>query len=631
MPDTLTAVPFTVSKLTDVVPLPVLQTFQSGFSVQQGVPLAILEPIGDGEFRYVTPFDATLNRSDFCRYLRGFPAGNELCEISDLQTAREIMQEGSAAKARFYRCHAGLASVAIPIMVAGKVVAIFFSGQKLLPGTGGELKAWALARGPELEGIDPQSLCEQVDLLDERTPQEMLDLVATLEEQARLISALGQDRYRVERRLRQEILLGELSHVLAHTCESDDDLAERLCGILETLRQFFGLAYCIMFTRATPDAERIVPVAWASVDKKLPANCTLPILERPTGAKLDEHLVISGAEKVARFLADNNADTACCAGARALICDFGGPGERTTVTVIGPPLDEANAEALEHAGEDFLSRFQAEVGLRARAARLLLDLQRSNEERVRFMAQLTHEINAGLQTIVEETEWVEYYVTEMAHIDDPDIVEPLKKTVREVIRLRNRARASLFHLRGGMPEREYERAVVHPISRLVSECVDPFRGVAASRNITVDIDSSIKSLPAIPFDWEMTQIALINLIDNAVKYSHYNRRIRIYGGRDKDGVHISIEDFGLGIPAADYGRIFQPYVRGEQRDPRRFIWGSGLGLAVAREIIETQGGSITVESRPTTQTDPRDPEHAWENFITTFTVRLPLTQEPDKV
>jgi len=49
------AVPFIVARLTDVVPLPVLQTFQSGFSVQQGVPLAIVEPIGGGEFRYVTP------------------------------------------------------------------------------------------------------------------------------------------------------------------------------------------------------------------------------------------------------------------------------------------------------------------------------------------------------------------------------------------------------------------------------------------------------------------------------------------------------------------------------------------------------------------------------------------------
>jgi signal transduction histidine kinase/ligand-binding sensor protein len=617
-----------VSRLTDVVPLPVLQTFQAGFSVQQGVPLAILEPVEDG-FRYITPFDATLNRSAFCRYLRTLPDGNRLCQLNDLQAAEEIMAEGPGAQARFYKCHAGLASVAIPIRVAGKVVAIFFSGQKLLPGTLDDVQQWARTAGATVPGADAEFLCEQLGSVEERTPAEMMALVATLEEQARLIASLGQDRYDAERRLRHEMLLGELSHVLAHTCESDDDLAARLCEILEKLRQFFSLSYCIMFTRNNPEAEQILPVAWASVTGKIARDCKLPILERPAGARLDEHLVIYGRDDVARFLQDNHVTTRCVEGAQALICDFGGPGERITVTVIGPPADGEGRDHIAEAGPDFLSRFQAEIGLRARAARLLLDLQRSNDERVRFMAQLTHEINAGLQTIVEETEWVEYYATEMAHIDDPDIVEPLKKTVREVIRLKNRARASLFHLRGGMPRREYEVNVVHPISRLVADCVDPFRGVAAARNISIDIDSSIRSLPAIPFDWEMTQIALINLIDNAVKYSHYNRRIRIHGSVDGGAVVISIEDFGLGIPPEDYKRIFQPYVRGEQRDPRRFIWGSGLGLAVAKEIIETQAGSIAVESRPTSPSDPADPQRAWENFITTFTVRLPLTQEVD--
>jgi signal transduction histidine kinase len=141
------------------------------------------------------------------------------------------------------------------------------------------------------------------------------------------------------------------------------------------------------------------------------------------------------------------------------------------------------------------------------------------------------------------------------------------------------------------------------------------------------MDDSLKRLPRVAFDWDMMKTAFMNLLDNAVKYSHFNRTVRISGESDEDWVAVHVEDFGLGIPESDFERIFEPYVRGTQRDPRRFIWGSGLGLAVVRDIVETHGGSVSVKSVPTAKEPSTDPTHAWENYITTFTVRLPLRQE----
>lgn len=178
-----------------------------------------------------------------------------------------------------------------------------------------------------------------------------------------------------------------------------------------------------------------------------------------------------------------------------------------------------------------------------------------------------------------------------------------------------------------MPRAEYKLWQSHPIDRLVASCVDPFRTVAAARNITINVDESVRRLPHVRFDWEMMKTVFMNLIDNAVKYSHYNRRIRIYGEADEDWVSVSFEDFGLGIPEDEYARIFQAYVRGSQRDPRRFIWGSGLGLAVAHDIVKTHGGAIEVRSIPTAREPLKDNSHKWENYVTVFTVRLPLHQE----
>jgi signal transduction histidine kinase len=88
--------------------------------------------------------------------------------------------------------------------------------------------------------------------------------------------------------------------------------------------------------------------------------------------------------------------------------------------------------------------------------------------------------------------------------------------------------------------------------------------------------------------------ALRNLIENAVRYGG---QARVALGASADGIEITIDDDGPGIPPQDLERVFQPFVRLEL-SRNRSTGGVGLGLAIARGIIRAHGGDILLANRP---------------------------------
>src|SRR5207244_3818764 len=86
-----------------------------------------------------------------------------------------------------------------------------------------------------------------------------------------------------------------------------------------------------------------------------------------------------------------------------------------------------------------------------------------------------------------------------------------------------------------------------------------------------------------------------NLLSNAVKYSPGGGPITITAGRGEGAVRVSVADRGLGIPADQQHKIFEKFFRVDSSDTRE-IGGTGLGLALSREIVEAHGGRIGFES-----------------------------------
>ncbi len=108
--------------------------------------------------------------------------------------------------------------------------------------------------------------------------------------------------------------------------------------------------------------------------------------------------------------------------------------------------------------------------------------------------------------------------------------------------------------------------------------------------------------------------AIVNLLDNAIKYAGEGAHVEISARVSGDSVEISVSDDGPGIAPAHLGRVFERFYRvdpGRSRD----LGGTGLGLAIVKHLVELMQGNIEVESQPGSRScisdpfSPCDPSH----------------------
>jgi two-component system sensor histidine kinase KdpD len=104
-----------------------------------------------------------------------------------------------------------------------------------------------------------------------------------------------------------------------------------------------------------------------------------------------------------------------------------------------------------------------------------------------------------------------------------------------------------------------------------------------------------EDLPLLHFDAVLIERVLVNLLENAAKYTPAASAITVGAVRDSDSVRVWVDDLGPGLPPGMEDRIFERFTRGERDTSRP---GAGLGLALCRAIIEAHGGRIWAENRP---------------------------------
>ncbi len=106
-----------------------------------------------------------------------------------------------------------------------------------------------------------------------------------------------------------------------------------------------------------------------------------------------------------------------------------------------------------------------------------------------------------------------------------------------------------------------------------------------------------RDLPPLQVDREAIARSLLNLVNNALKYSAREKYLGVYLYRQNGSVHLEVVDHGIGIPAKEQPRIFEKFYR--VGDPLvHNTKGSGLGLSLVRHIVRAHGGEVTVESAP---------------------------------
>ncbi len=147
------------------------------------------------------------------------------------------------------------------------------------------------------------------------------------------------------------------------------------------------------------------------------------------------------------------------------------------------------------------------------------------------------------------------------------------------------------------------------LAELTDQVVKAFGHQLASSGFTLALEIQ-PHLSHARIDTEAFSQALRNLIDNAIKYSRDQKELSVRVSGDRDEFRIAVEDKGVGIAEFEHERIFVKFYRvsaGLVHDTK----GSGLGLALTKQIVEAHGGRIEVESRP--------------GHGSRFTIRVPLS------
>jgi len=132
------------------------------------------------------------------------------------------------------------------------------------------------------------------------------------------------------------------------------------------------------------------------------------------------------------------------------------------------------------------------------------------------------------------------------------------------------------------------------VSEIIDHGVANVRRRAEANGLTLSVDSP-RNLLAYADGGQIEQV-LINLLDNAVKYTPAGGSIAVSAREDGDFVTVSVADTGIGIPRDEIGRIFERFYRVDKARSRQ-LGGTGLGLSIVREIITAHGGEVNVQSQ----------------------------------
>jgi len=159
----------------------------------------------------------------------------------------------------------------------------------------------------------------------------------------------------------------------------------------------------------------------------------------------------------------------------------------------------------------------------------------------------------------------------------------------------------LSTIEAGYLELKKESVAIKPLLESLQNLTGDW---ARKRKLDVKL-SCPQDIPNVYVDSSRLKQALLNLIRNAINFTPENGNINISAIKFGDGVEISVQDTGVGIPAADLRRIFQPFERITSGRGNAGNAGAGLGLALVKSIIELHGGEVLIESEENKGTTAR--------------------------
>jgi signal transduction histidine kinase len=239
-------------------------------------------------------------------------------------------------------------------------------------------------------------------------------------------------------------------------------------------------------------------------------------------------------------------------------------------------------------GFGILIRVGASVGLMVASAQRA---RRLAERQMEFVAAVSHELRTPVAAICSTSENLADGV-----VGEPAQVRAYGAAIRDEGRRLGDMIERVLEFAGAARSRPLLVREEVDVATLVDDALRPFAAEVERRGFT--LVREVRPGLRVRADALALKRVLHNLVENALKYDAGGRFLAVRAApEDGGGVRLSVEDHGEGIPAPELSRVFEPFFRGNKARAAQ-VRGFGLGLALARLVVEAHGGRIDVASTP---------------------------------
>ena len=218
------------------------------------------------------------------------------------------------------------------------------------------------------------------------------------------------------------------------------------------------------------------------------------------------------------------------------------------------------------------------------------EITKQDHNRVDFITANIHELKTSLTAIIVSAELI---TDELQPVEDSPQGKLIQSIIRNAYALNERLSllSEMDKTRKGDFRCQLEPIEIEQIINSVAAQFYP-RIQSRKQSLTLELPDSPTLVKA---DRQYLEQILLTLIDNAGKFTPERGQIKVKAWPDSDNLIVQVNDTGVGIPAKEQERIFEAYYQVKQ-DKERNDAGSGLGLTIAKLLIELQGGKIWLES-----------------------------------
>jgi PAS domain S-box-containing protein len=227
---------------------------------------------------------------------------------------------------------------------------------------------------------------------------------------------------------------------------------------------------------------------------------------------------------------------------------------------------------------------------RGRTSNHKMMLEELNRMKNEFVSNISHELRTPLASIVGFSETI---------ASDPNMPAEMRSEFNHIILNEGKRLAKLINDVLDLSRMETGRITLNKsktnICKILYGSVDKFKTLAKEKNLIISIDIPTEEI-IIEADEERLSQAIEAIIDNAVKFSHNNGRIKVVLNNLFREIEIIVTDTGIGIPEKDLPYLFQKFYRVNSLDSE--IPGAGMGLVFVKQIVDLHKGLINIKSEP---------------------------------